>query len=61
MDLTTKQVAAQLGITPRRVRQYIKSGRLKAKKIGRDYIVSSRQLDAFTPRPPGRPTSKEQS
>ena len=61
MDLTTKQAAAQLGITPRRVRALITIGRLKAKKIGRDWLIDSRQLDAFTPLPPGRPTSKEQS
>lgn len=61
MYLTTKQAAEKLGITPRRVRALIESGRLKARKIGRDYLIDSHNLAAFHPLPPGRPTSKEQS
>ena len=59
MDLTTKQVAEKLGITPRRVRALIESGRLKAKRIGRDWLIDSRQLAKFTPLPPGRPAGKD--
>lgn len=59
MDLTTKQVAERLGISPRRVRALITTGRLKAKKIGRDYLIDTRQLDKFTPLPPGRPAGKD--
>ena len=59
MDFTTKQVAKHLGVTPRRVRALIESGRLKARKIGRDYLIDSRSLAAFRPLPPGRPTGKE--
>ena len=61
MDLTTEQAARELGVSTRRVRQYIEEGRLKAKKAGRDYLISSRSLAAFKPQPSGRPTSKEQS
>lgn len=57
MDLTTEQAARELGVSTRRVRQYIEEGRLKAKKIGRDYIINSRSLAAFKPLPPGRPSS----
>jgi len=59
VDLTTKQVAERLGISPRRVRALITTGRLKAKKIGRDYLIDTRQLDKFTPLPPGRPAGKD--
>ena len=58
MELTTDQVAERLGITPRRVRALITAGRLKAKKIGRDYLIDSRDLAKFTPLPPGRPAGK---
>lgn len=61
MDLTTAQAAKELGVSTRRVRQYIEEGRLKAKKAGRDYLISSRSLAAFKPQSSGRPTSKEQS
>ena len=59
MDLTTKQAAKELGISPRRVRALITAGRLKARKIGRDYLIDSRHLAAFKPLPPGRPAGKE--
>ena len=58
MELTTAQVAEKLGVTPRRVRALITSGRLKAKKIGRDYLIDSRDLARFTPRPPGNLTGR---
>jgi excisionase family DNA binding protein len=58
VELTTEQVAERLGITPRRVRALITAGRLKAKKIGRDYLIDSRDLAKFTPLPPGRPAGK---
>ena len=58
MQLTTEQVAQRLGVTPRRVRALITAGRLKAKKIGRDYLIDSRDLAKFTPLPPGRPAGK---
>jgi len=58
VQLTTEQVAQRLGVTPRRVRALITAGRLKAKKIGRDYLIDSRDLAKFTPLPPGRPAGK---
>jgi excisionase family DNA binding protein len=58
VQLTTEQVAQRLGVTPRRVRALVTAGRLKAKKIGRDYLIDSRDLAKFTPLPPGRPAGK---
>jgi len=58
VGLTTKQAAEELGVSTRRVRQYVEDGRLKAKKIGRDYLVSDRSLAAFKRLPPGRPAGR---
>ena len=55
MDLTTNQAAAELGVSAQRVRQYIAEGRLRARRIGRDYLVDSESVAAFSPRPPGNP------
>ena len=45
--------------SPRRVRQYIAEGRLKARKMAGVHIISSRSLAAFERRPPGRPARKK--
>jgi len=58
VELTTAQVATKLGVSTRRVRALITAGRLKARKIGRDYLIDSRDLAKFTPLPPGRPAGK---
>ena len=42
--LTTKQVAQKLGVTTRRVTALIKAGKLKAQKIGRDWIIKESDL-----------------
>ena len=54
-EITTTAAAELLGVTPRRVRQYIEGGRLKARKIGRDYLVDAGSVAAFRPRPIGNP------
>ncbi len=55
--LTTKQAAAVLGVTDRRVRAMIGAGRLPAHQLGRDYAIEKRVLDivAKIERKPGRP------
>ena len=45
--LTVKEVARILRKRPATVREYIKAGRLKAKKVGRDYRIAKRDLQAF--------------
>lgn len=47
----TKEAAARLGLTPRRVRQLIKAGLIRAKKIGRDWTVTETAIDAASTRP----------
>lgn len=52
---TTKEAAAELGITAARVRQMVLKGRLKAEKFGRDLVIFESDLDAVRDRQTGRP------
>lgn len=46
--LTTKEVAARLGVSDRRVRQLIAEGKLPAQKISdRQWLVKASALDKF--------------
>lgn len=55
--LTIRQIAEDLGVSVPRVHQLIKENRLKAEKVGRDWIVSNVALtDDVRNRPTGRPT-----
>ena len=42
------QVAAQLGLHVRTVRGYVRDGRLKAVRIGKQYRIAREDLDALT-------------
>ena len=53
--LTTQQVAAALGVTPRRVVALIQAGRLEASRLGRDWLIPAHALEAVRERKPGRP------
>ncbi len=44
---TLEDIREKLGISVRTLREYAKSGKLKAKKIGRQYFVSESNLTAF--------------
>jgi excisionase family DNA binding protein len=56
--LTTKEVAQKLGVTVRRVQAMIQSGRLPAKKFGRDFMISANDLKLVENRKVGRPRGK---
>lgn len=57
--LTVKQAAEELGVSVPRVHQLIKENRLKAEKVGRDWIISSSDLtEDIRNRPTGRPTKQ---
>lgn len=45
--MTTKQVAAELNIQPRSVKQLCRRSVLKAEKIGRDWIISREDLEHY--------------
>ena len=45
--ITLGRVAQILGVTPVRVRQLIKDGRLVAEKRGRDHLLEDREVQRF--------------
>ena len=49
--LSVEEVAERLGLHVRTVRGYIRDGRLKAVRIGKQYRIAPADLDAFTGRP----------
>ncbi|GAA3739939.1 helix-turn-helix domain-containing protein [Spinactinospora alkalitolerans] len=56
---SVEQVADRLGLHVRTVRGYIRSGRLKAVRIGKQYRIARADLEALIGRPqpePARPT-----
>jgi excisionase family DNA binding protein len=56
--LTTKEVAAELGISLRQVQTLIERKQLPAEKFGRDYMVKESDLKLVRERPKGRPPKK---
>ena len=55
--LTVKEVADLLKLTPRRIRDFLLSGRLPAMRLGRTWFVQRRDVLDFSriERTPGRP------
>jgi excisionase family DNA binding protein len=49
--LSVDQVAAQLGMHVRTVRRYVREGRLKAVRIGKQYRIAASDLAALTGQP----------
>jgi len=44
--LTTSEAAKILHVTPIRVRQLIREGKIAAKQVGRDYVIEESSLDS---------------
>jgi excisionase family DNA binding protein len=59
--LTTNEAAERLGLSVRRVNDFIQDGRLPAQKFGRAHMISERDVDkiAKVERRRGRPRKKE--
>ncbi len=57
--ITTQEAADLLGVSARRVRALIQSGRLPATKYGRDYLINNYDLAAVQYRSPGRPRKEQ--
>ncbi len=60
---SVEQVAAKLGLHVRTVRNYVRDGRLKAVRIGKQYRIAADDLEAFTGLPvteprPDRPVAE---
>lgn len=45
--MTLKEAAALLGVTPDTLRQRIHAGTLKAKKVGRDWTVTPKEVERY--------------
>lgn len=57
--LSTKEAAAELNVSPVRVRQLIQEEKLKARRVGRDYVIEEKDLEMVqTYGKAGRPKSK---
>ncbi|SFW73353.1 helix-turn-helix domain-containing protein [Amycolatopsis australiensis] len=52
---SVEQVAAKLGLHVRTVRNYVRDGRLKAVRIGKQYRITAEDLEAFTGLPVSDP------
>jgi|SRR5580704_14383946 excisionase family DNA binding protein len=48
---SVEQVAERLGLHVKTVRNYVREGRLKAVRIGKQYRIARRDLEALTGRP----------
>lgn len=55
---TTSQVAEELGIGPAGVRYLIRTGKLEAEKVGRDYIIPEGAEPKYSRKRPKRPKDR---
>jgi len=61
MKLLTVAEAAEIrGVSPRRIRKLCEDGRLKAEKVGRDWLIDPRSLERLQALPPGRPAKADE-
>ena len=60
---TADEAAAILNLTPERVMQFCRAGRIQARKMGRDWVLSLPSVRDFAEieRPEGRPKNSENS
>jgi excisionase family DNA binding protein len=57
--LTTAQIAEQLNVSQARVRDWCRSGKLKAEFFGKTYVVKRSNLAKFRPPHRGWPAGKK--
>lgn len=59
--LTATEAGEELGVSSRRVRQFIKDGRLNAMKVGNQYLISKEAVFNFKdkPRKVGKPAGSK--
>lgn len=53
--ITTAEAADRMGISARRVQEFIKEGRLPAQQFGRTYVIDENDLKLVKDRKVGRP------
>lgn len=61
MELTVPQVAERLGKSPETIRRWIRSGRLRAYKVGTTHVVDEADLDVVVPPKSGRAAEPSQA
>ena len=59
--ISSKDAAARLNLSVRRVQELIKTERLPAKMIGGVYLIDEKDLALVKDRKPGRPKTKASS
>ena len=57
----TAEAARRLNVTQSRVRAMIDAGRLKAMRVGREWLIDPKDLDAVKDRKVGRPRKSRKS
>lgn len=57
--LTVKDAAGILGLSPTQVRRLCEQGRF-GERVGRDWVITQEELDAYHPRPRGRPKKQKE-
>ncbi len=57
--LSVSEVAKELNLSPRRVHDFIKAGRLPAEKIGAYYVIKRTDLKMVEGRINGRPAKEK--
>lgn len=45
--MTISEAAEQLGVTPDTLRQQIAAGKLRARKVGRDWVVTPKEVERY--------------
>ena len=59
--ISTTEAARRLGVTANRVRAMIRAKRLKAMKVGHEWLIDPKDLDAVKERKVGRPRKSRKS
>jgi len=62
MELTAKQVAQELGVSMSFVARLCRNGKLKARKLGRDWFIDPASVEAYKNAPKdkgGRPKKEK--
>ncbi len=57
--LTTADAATLLGLSLRRTQHLVRSGRIKARRVGPIYLLSRADVDAYKPLPQGWPAGRK--
>lgn len=54
-DMTLAEAGRQLGVAPTTLRIQVRNGRLKARLVGKTYLVTERELERYRAESLGRP------